>query len=393
MAKYLRRLGHRVTVLTTSAYGSTAATDPDVARSADLRLLSARLRRGRIRTIYSDDTATVRRHPLTYLTIPDRVVVSWVPFALGAALRLHAQRHFDAVVTTSPPQSAHFVGRALSAAGCGWVADLRDGWTFESVRPPFATAFQRRVDACLERRTLRAADVVTCVSKPVADDLRARLQLKATIVPNGFDPELGQGASDVNGGAEQQPSSDRVSIVYTGRFGGPGRDPRPLVAALRELATTEPRIAERLELVIAGPLLAEERRELAGLDPILVSVRGLLPTGKALALQRSADALLLLASPVRTQLANLKLFEYLGAERPILGIAEGTEAGRILERAGVEVACADDRDAIKATFRRTVAGEVSTPDRAVAREYSYPAVAERMAAAIERAIAARGPDR
>jgi hypothetical protein len=122
-------------------------------------------------------------------------------------------------------------------------------------------------------------------------------------------------------------------------------------------------------------------------------VRGLLPTVEAIALQRSADALLLIASPVRTQLANLKLFEYLGSERPILGIAEGTEAGRILERAGVEVVRADDRDAIKASFRRAVAGEVSMPDRAVAREYSYPAVAERMATAIESAIEARAADR
>ena len=69
---------------------------------------------------------------------------------------------------------------------------------------------------------------------------------------------------------------------------------------------------------------------------------GSLPRDRALALQREADALLLLAHPTRSQLLNYKLFEYLAAGRPILALAEGTEAGRVATSVGAEVVRADD---------------------------------------------------
>ena len=43
-----------------------------------------------------------------------------------------------------------------SGAACAWVADVRDAWTFEPLRPAFPTAAQRRLDERLERRWLGA---------------------------------------------------------------------------------------------------------------------------------------------------------------------------------------------------------------------------------------------
>jgi hypothetical protein len=109
------------------------------------------------------------------------------------------------------------------------------------------------------------------------------------------------------------------------------------------------------------------------------------------ALQRAADALLVIASARRSQLANFKLFEYLAAERPVLALAEGTEAGRIVRETGAgEVVASDDSIAIAAALRRLVAGQLAAPDPEALRLYTYPAAAERMADAVEAAIA-RGP--
>ncbi len=142
-------------------------------------------------------------------------------------------------------------------------------------------------------------------------------------------------------------------LVYTGRFGSYGRDPRPLLEALRSLATSDPATAERLELAIAGPLTDEER----GLFAAALRTRrasaslGSLPRERALALQRAADALLLIAHPTRTQLPNFKLFEYLAAGRPILALAAGTEAGRIVTETGAgEAVRADEPAAIEAAL-------------------------------------------
>jgi hypothetical protein len=112
---------------------------------------------------------------------------------------------------------------------------------------------------------------------------------------------------------------------------------------------------------------------------------GSLSRERALALQREAGVLLLIAHPTRTQLLNYKLFEYLAAGRPILALAEGTEAGRVAARAGAEVVRADDVAAITAALRRVAAGELEPPAPGAVAEYTYPAPAEALAAVVESA--------
>ena len=67
MAKWLRRLGHRVTVLTTSAYGTgDGADEEDVVRTPDLQRLRARLHgHDRVDALFDSDTYSGRPHPLS----------------------------------------------------------------------------------------------------------------------------------------------------------------------------------------------------------------------------------------------------------------------------------------------------------------------------------------
>jgi glycosyltransferase involved in cell wall biosynthesis len=392
MAKYLRRLGHRVTVLTTSAYGSLPKEE-DVVRTRDLQLVRARLGgHDRVQGMFESDSYSGRPHPLGKLLVPEPLVAAWAPFARAAARRLAQRERFDCVITTSPPESAHWIGRALRRHGTPWVADIRDAWNFEPLRPPFATRLQRRLDERLERRWLADADVITVVSRPAGDDLRDRLGLDPVLVANAWDPDL-EADLDDDEAVTALLDTDRTSLVYTGRFGSYGRDPAGLVAGIRELARDDPSSAERLELVIAGPVTDDERRLLeADVSPARIVLVGTLPRQGAVALQRSADALLLLADIRRSQLANLKLFEYLAAGRPILALAEGTEAGRIVRDAGAgDVVASNDPAAIRDALRRLVAGELSAPDPDAVRRYTYPAAAERMAEVVEAAIEGTRP--
>jgi glycosyltransferase involved in cell wall biosynthesis len=390
MAKWLRRLGHRVTVLTTSAYGATeGAAEEDVVRAADLQRLRARLHgHDRVDALFDADTYSGRPHPFSRVIVPEPLIAAWAPFARRRALELNRRERFDCVITSSPPESVHAIGRALSRRGVAWLVDLRDAWTFEPLRPPFGTAAQRRLDESLERRWLTSADAVVCVSRPAAADLRARLGIEARLVPNAWDPELaGPGDGEV---AARTLDPERTSLVYTGRFGSYGRDPAPLLRSLVELARADPEAASRLELVLAGPLTEDETALMrTDVSPARIVIAGSLPRSEALALQRSADALLLVASPRRTQLLNFKLFEYLAAGRPILALAAGTEAGRVVAELGGETVRSDDVAAIVEALRRLAGGELRAPDPAGRERYSYPAVAERLAEAAEAAIAAR----
>ena len=389
MASWLRRLGHEVTVLTTSAYGSGAADEGSVVRTADAQRWRARLRgRDRIDALYDSDTYGGRPHPLSRVIVPEPLALAWAPFARRRALELARERRFDCVITTSPPESVHSVGRALGRRrGLAWGADIRDAWNFEPLRPPFPTGAQRRLDARLERRWLGEADIVTCVSRPAADDLRDRLGIEAMLVPNGWDPDAAGAAGHA---AEPTGLLDpgRVSLVYTGRFGSYGRDPRALVDGIRRLASESPASAAKLELVIAGPLTAAESELFAAdVSPARIVIAGSLPRERALNLQREADALLLLAQPTRSQLLNIKLFEYLASGQPILALAAGTEAGRIVAETGGIAVRADDPGEVAAALEELVAGKLSASSPDAVAAYTYPAPAERMAEAVERAIA------
>ena len=389
MAKWLRRLGHRVTVLTTSAYGAgDGAAEEGVGRTPDLQRLRTRLHgHDRVDALFDSDTYSGRPHILSRVIVPEPLVAAWAPFARSRALRLNRRERFDCVITSSPPESVHAVGRALRHRGVPWVVDLRDAWTFESLRPPFPSALQRRLDERLERRWLRSADAVVCVSGPVAHDLRQRLGIEPQLVPNGWDPDLIE-PDEAGGDAAGILDPDRVSLVYTGRFGSYGRDPAPLVRALGELGRTDGETASHLELVVAGPLTAAEAELMrTDVSPARIVVPGSLTREGAIALQRAADALLLLASPRRTQLLNFKLFEYLATGRPILALAAGTEAGRVVQEMGGDAVPADDVAAIVEALHRVVAGELRPPNATAREAYSYPAVAERMAEVAEGAVA------
>ena len=225
-----------------------------VLRSRDLQTLRARLAgHSKVDSLFDSDSYTGRPHPLSKLIVPEPLAVAWAPFARRVALRAHRSRPFDCVLTTSPPESAHTIGHALRRRGVPWVADIRDAWTFEPLRPRFPTALQRHLDERLERLRIGAADRVVCVSEPAATDLRSRGIADPTVIANAWDHDQDPGPEAVAAAAGLL-ATDRTSLLYTGRFGSYGRDPGPLAEGLARLAQSSPELAGKLELAIAGPL-------------------------------------------------------------------------------------------------------------------------------------------
>jgi glycosyltransferase involved in cell wall biosynthesis len=180
----------------------------------------------------------------------------------------------------------------------------------------------------------------------------------------------------------------RVNLVYTGTLGGVTvHEDRGLIEALRRLVRQDPDTARRLRLVVAGRLLGEEASLLRAPDlaPV-VELAGALPRPAAIALQRRADALLLVSSHLRSH-ATGKLFEYLTADRPILALAGENEAARIVRETGTgEVVAPEDVEAIVAALRRVADRSLTFAPRYLER-YTYTAAARRLVEEIEVAIA------
>ena len=114
--------------------------------------------------------ATARR-----LLLPD-ASVTWNLTAIPAAIRIARREGIDAVITTSPPGSVHFVGAAVQrATGARWLADLRDPLVANPHRRSDTTAARARqaTNERLARLVARRADAISCVSDAIAEEVRA----------------------------------------------------------------------------------------------------------------------------------------------------------------------------------------------------------------------------
>jgi glycosyltransferase involved in cell wall biosynthesis len=394
MSEWLRQMGHEVTILTSRASGSLPDDGPWLRRTGDLAAadrLRVLLKRG---TLDSTRAGAIVQTPapslFTDVLVPDEHLLTWVSGAVASARRLVRERAVDCVVSSGPPNSVHLLPFALGRHRPAWIGDFRDGWRFEPLRAPWPTSAQDRLDAYLERRVVASAEAVIGATRPIADDLRGRLGANSRHVPNGWNPALDSRTQPTR---RAELASQCLNIVHTGTLSGSwGRDPAPLLAALRRLAENHPERASRLRLVLAGRLTTEEQCLLAesGVERIVEHV-GRLDRDAVHALQREADVLLLITSPVHTSEATGKLFEYLGAGRPIIALAANNEAARIVRETGTGVTVGPyDVEGIEAALNSALDGTLAAAYAPRGLDaYIYPRPAEQVAELVEEAIARR----
>ncbi len=399
MTEWLTRLGHVVTVVTSSIGGPSVAGESGVLRTFDLSAndhMRKLLRRGPIGQKGTPGSVT-KPAPSWFgnVIVPDECLLTWGVAAFARVRRLVSEDRVDCLITTGPPHSTHLLPLLLRSRPA-WIADLRDGWLYESMRESWPTAMQERLNASLERRALCTAERVIGVTRPIAVDAKTRLAARAAYVPNGWNPTLSLTSSGTHAKeADALLDQTRVNLVHTGGLSAPrglGRDPRPLFEALQRLAATRHTVVARLRVVLAGTLSRDDRLLLSEKGHgVPVEHVGELSRNTALALQRKADALLLLTSPSHVSHASGKLFEYLAAGRPILGLASRNEAARIIGETGTGITVhPSDVNGIVKALEQVVDGSIADAyaPRGLSR-YIYPRPAEQVAELVEAAIAQR----
>lgn len=241
----------------------------------------------------------------------------WIRIAERAGLAALAERRCDALLTTSPPPSAHLAGRRVAVrSGLPWIADLRDLWSDD--RNSLAPRWRRWIDRRLEARTLSRASTLVTVSEPLAEELR-RLHpaIPARSVLNGYDPD------EVGLAARLTPD---LTLTHTGTFYQGRRDPTMLFEALASLIGDGriPRDRVRVRLFARHePWVAALIRQHALED--VVELRDWTHRREALRVQQESQVLLLLhwGGERERGVYTGKVFEYLAARRPILMVGGG----------------------------------------------------------------------
>lgn len=365
------------------------------------------------------------------LLIPDQAI-GWLPFAVWRGMRLMREHEIAALYSTSGPPTCHLVGWMLKRlTRRPWVADFRDPWTADlstTRREIYRVAWRRRVDAWLERRVLAAADAVVAVSAPQRDVLLAAAGVgpagehtggtgerpgqpkgrppaadtcaaRFHVITNGFDPDL-------TAGIQRQPPPV-FTLTYTGTFYLAEQSPAPLFEAVARLLGEGGVDAADFRIRIIGASGERVAGEVAryGLERV-VAVLPALPHREVLQAQADASALLLVLGPSQGRQGVLtgKLFEYLAARRPILGLVppdsaaadvlRDTGAGSVVDPADVAGIAAAVRS-LYDEFRAS--GDVAWHGREDAVwTFARPRLAGQLAAILDRLVgrsasAAGGP--
>ena len=250
-------------------------------------------------------------------------------------LKAWLQEHpADVLVTTGPPHSMHLIGLRLHrATGIPWVADFRDPWTriFYFKHLSLLPAVRKR-HFRLEQAVLDEASAVVSVSPRVQADFAARTRTTVHLITNGYDEE------DFDRPAPEPDGFFR--LVHTGLFASDG-NPGVFWDVLAHKCAQDPEFHSRLRLVLAGKvdpeIVASLRKR--GLMAC-VELPGYLPHNESVEALLRADLLLLPLrwEPEYSKVLPGKIFEYLAARRPVLGIGPvNSAAADVLRDAGAGV--------------------------------------------------------
>ena len=252
--------------------------------------------------------------------------VTWVKPSVRFLKKYLKEHPVDAIVTTGPPQSMHLIGQKLhEALGIPWVPDFRDPWTrmYYLKHLPLTKASWNKLLKMEQDVLDRCTTVLTCTPM-VQADYAARTKTPVEMITNGFDEEDFEDTKLFRSPESDKTFSTFFVVTHTGLLAADG-NPENLWRALANIAETDPEFKERLKINLIGRVDKEVLRsiEQAGLTPN-TALPGYLNHAATNDAQRSADVLVL---PLRNDpdyaiILPGKLFEYLAARRPILGIGQ-----------------------------------------------------------------------
>jgi hypothetical protein len=258
--------------------------------------------------------------------------IGWYFSAVKKGREIIEKEKIDIIFSTYNPSLPHLIASKLhQQTGIPWVADYRDLWShYPNSRKtqPFQF-FEER----WEKRVIRKCDLLTSVSDPLVKDLEAFHSKKGAVVYNGFD--------EYNLKDKVFPTS-KFTITFTGLIYTTRMDPTALFEALSELKREGIITSNDIEVRFFGkyvyydPAILSHKYDLEG----IIKTYGFVPFEESIQKQEESSVLLLLAWNDRRSEGVLtsKIFDYMGAGKPILAIAyQGGDLDQLLRDSGTGI--------------------------------------------------------
>ncbi len=278
------------------------------------------------------------------LFVPDPRVL-WVKPSVAYLQQYLNENPVDIIISTGPPHSMHLIGKALSKKNkLPWIADFRDPWTSIYYHNDFQMgARAKKRNARMEASVLAQATTVLTVGESLKASLEAKGGKSVAVISNGHDIDTKN--------IDFPTLDDTFTISHIGMLPAQS-NPIVLWKVLSALCNEIPSFKEDLRIQFVGSYASEIIAQIQqyGLEDSCQDF-GYLSHEEAIKRQQSSQLLLLCIPNVANadEILTGKLFEYMCAHRPVLGIGSpiGDAAKCIRETAIGEMFAFDDASSIK----------------------------------------------
>jgi glycosyltransferase involved in cell wall biosynthesis len=284
----------------------------------------------------------LRQHVLSALTIPDQYR-GWHSPATRMGQRLLEGGKFDAILSTSPPNTAHRVALSLKKKyRIPWIADFRDPWVIEETTLASPLKWRRDLDARLEADCVRSADVVICNT----DLLRTAMSERYRKLPQGRFVTLTNGFDSVEPPSDLELGNHKpLRCLHLGAIYG-GRRIDTFCAGLALLVRGQRLNPKDLKITFVGHADDSQVaacREIAGelMESGMIEFHPQVEKEAAIRFLWDADLLIVFQGAHRFQIP-LKFYEYLSTGKPIFAVSQAGALSDMVVQTGAGVWTPED---------------------------------------------------
>lgn len=267
-----------------------------------------------------------------FFLLPDNKI-GWKKKAVEAGSKLLENDKFDAIFSTAPPYTDFLIGEELKKKfNLPYVIDYRDSW-MDNPYNFYPTPLHKSIVSRMERRVLHSSDHIITINRKIKELLLIRYKFlkytDITIIPQGFDPE----DFDIPEN-ETLPKVKKFRITYSGTFIDK-RTPKYFLRAVAKLLKENPEIRHNFEACFVGNFRKENEKIVDKLNlRDVVNIVGYVEHKECIKYLVTSDVLWMMIGEGKGEdmMSTGKLFEYIGAKKPILGcVPEGVAKNTILE--------------------------------------------------------------
>lgn len=263
--------------------------------------------------------------------VPDSKI-RWYKHAVKDVYNILNKEDIHYIFSSSYPYTVHLIAlEAKKKTNLPWVADFRDPWVGNTFMTMDHSEKRKKKERKLEAEVVKYADKIIMVTEPICEDYKKRYpqyKEKFVTITNGFDANDFEKVGVVK--------EEKFNICYSGIV-AKGQTPETLLKALERLFNENEKYKKNIKVKFIG-FIIDEYIDLIQSSGVKENIQRIdyMPHSQCISHMKGADINLIILSDENESrgVFSGKIFDYIGSQRPILGImpSNGVASNLIIDK-------------------------------------------------------------